>query len=422
MASIQARYDKKGNLISFQIKVSRGRDIVTRKQLTPYTMTYTPNPEWSDRAIQRDLEKVAAQFEVACMNGEVLTKEEQKQKIIHEQEQARQNELNEQRKPRLNAYIQTYINQKEKRVEDSTVRNVENSLKRMAKVYGEYKIEDITSAMLDDYFTGLLDTTSEKTGELLAIGTIIKEFRYVGTFFKTAANKNIIPVNPMLKIECPKHRKGEARKTRREYTRDEILRLIKEINTLPIEWKALLRFALDSGCRRGEIMGLTWENVNFDKGTVLICQSLSFLSGKGYTLKAPKTHEIRTIDISSDVMKILKEWKTFQAKNNLEKGFPCNGYVFTSLETGEHISHNCMNYYVNHLAKVCGMDGLHPHEFRHMMASMMIGMGVDILTVSQRLGHKNVSITLDVYSHAMRDNQKKAAQMLADTFYKANEA
>ena len=80
MASIQARYDKKGNLISFQIKVSRGRDIVTRKQLTPYTMTYTPNPEWSDRAIQRDLEKVAAQFEVACMNGEVLTKEEQKQK------------------------------------------------------------------------------------------------------------------------------------------------------------------------------------------------------------------------------------------------------------------------------------------------------------------------------------------------------
>lgn len=65
-------------MISYQIKVSRGRDKLTGKQLTPYTMTYTPPEGWSKRAIERDLQKVIGEFEAACKRGEVLTKEQEK--------------------------------------------------------------------------------------------------------------------------------------------------------------------------------------------------------------------------------------------------------------------------------------------------------------------------------------------------------
>lgn len=76
MASYTARKNKAGQIVSYQIKVSRGRDKLTGKQLTPYTMTYTPPEGWSKRAITRELQKVMGEFEAACNRGEILTKEE----------------------------------------------------------------------------------------------------------------------------------------------------------------------------------------------------------------------------------------------------------------------------------------------------------------------------------------------------------
>ena len=90
MASYTPRKNKAGEIISYQIKVSRGRDKLTGKQLTPYTMTYTPPEGWSKRAIERDLQKVMGEFEAACNRGEILTKEEQKTAVKEAREQASQ--------------------------------------------------------------------------------------------------------------------------------------------------------------------------------------------------------------------------------------------------------------------------------------------------------------------------------------------
>ena len=104
MASYTARKNKAGQIVSYQIKVSRGRDKLTGKQLTPYTMTYTPPEGWSKRAITRELQKVMGEFEAACNRGEILTKEEQKAHAQEKAEKAEHQKTEEQKKPTFSKY------------------------------------------------------------------------------------------------------------------------------------------------------------------------------------------------------------------------------------------------------------------------------------------------------------------------------
>ena len=109
MASYTARKNKAGQIISYQIKVSRGRDKLTGKQLTPYTTTFTPPEGWSKRAIERELLKVMGEFEAACNRGEILTKEEQKAHAMETAEKAEQEKAEEQKKPTFNNYVELFI-------------------------------------------------------------------------------------------------------------------------------------------------------------------------------------------------------------------------------------------------------------------------------------------------------------------------
>ena len=112
MASYTARKNKAGQIVSYQIKVSRGRDKLTGKQLTPYTMTYTPPEGWSKRAITRELQKVMGEFETACNRGEILTKEEQKAHAQEKAEKAEHQKTEEQKKPTFNKYAELFIKEK----------------------------------------------------------------------------------------------------------------------------------------------------------------------------------------------------------------------------------------------------------------------------------------------------------------------
>jgi len=102
MASITPRRNKVGEIVSYQVKVSRGRDALTGKPLTPYTTTYTPPEGWSRKAVERDMARFVGEFEAACKRGEVLTREEAKvrEKALQEAVEAARREA--ERKPTFN--------------------------------------------------------------------------------------------------------------------------------------------------------------------------------------------------------------------------------------------------------------------------------------------------------------------------------
>lgn len=417
MASCSPRKDKSGQIISYQIKVTRGRDRITGKQLTPYTMTYTPPTGWSKKAVERELLKVMGEFEAACKRGEILTKEQEKAIALKEVEERKKKQNEEESKPTFNRYIDIFMNEKAVTFAPGTLENYRNVLRKAAIVFGTMKIEDIDFLKIKQYIIDLQNNgTNDFNGNPLAHKTIIKHYTVLHALFENAVENEIIPFNPMQNIKRPKPRKDEIVKESIVYTESEIQNIIECLNQEPLKWKALIMFAIDSGCRRGEIIGLKWEEIDFKTGRVNICRNAQYTSGKGTYISTPKNGKNRVIYLNPPALKVLAEWKHKQTILHLAQGLSNNGFCFTQ-DNGEMMNPQAPTSYLSRFGKKYNLPGIHPHALRHTMATISIVNGADIVSVSKKLGHSNTSITLDVYSHANEKAQQRANDVLAEAIY-----
>lgn len=417
MASYSPRKDKNGQIISYQIKVTRGRDRITGKQLTPFTMTYTPPTGWSKKAVERELLKVMGEFEAACNRGEVLTKEQEKALVLQEIEENKRKQAEEERKPTFSRYIEIYMNEKATISAPGTIENYRNILRKAESVFGAMKMEDIDFLKVKQYIIDLQSNgKNDFNGKPLSYNTILKHFIVLHALFENAVENEILQLSPMQNMKRPKPRKDEVMKESIVYTENEIQNIIECLNQEPLKWKALIMFAIDSGCRRGEIIGLKWEEIDFNTGKVNICRNAQYTSGKGTYVSTPKNGKSRIICLNEPVLKVLSEWKRKQAILHLAQGLPNNGFCFTQ-DNGKMMNPQAPTSYLSRFGKKYNLPGIHPHALRHTMATISIVNGADIVSVSKKLGHSNTSITLDVYSHANEEAQQRANNVLAEAIY-----
>lgn len=414
MASYTARKNKDGKIISYQIKVSRGRDKLTGKQLTPFTMTYTPTDGWSRKAIERDLIRVMGEFETACNRGEILTKEQEKTRATEQAEQAKY----EQAKPTFNQYAELFLKEKAATLSAVTLHNYKQALKRPSEIFGETKLEEIDFLSVKKYITDLQTAQRDKRGKKpLAHGTVVSYYTVLHTLFENAVENGIIPANPMQRMKKPKPRKDDIPKEPICYDEKEVAYIMDCLNKEPLKWKALMLFMIDSGCRRGEVAGLKWGDIDFRTGKVTICRNAQYTSEKGVYITTPKSHKSRDIIINAPVLQVLKAWQREQTLIYFGRGKAVNGYCFTQNE-GELLNPNTITEYVRTFGKRYNLLGMHPHALRHTMATLSIANGADVVSVSKKLGHCNPSVTLNIYSHANEEAQRRATEILADAIYK----
>lgn len=417
MASVTARKNKAGQVISYQIKVSRGRDKLTGKQLTPYTMTYTPPEGWSKKAIERELIKVMGEFEAACNRGEVLTKEQEKAHAQEQAEQAKKEQAEEQKKPTFNQYVELFIKEKSATLSATTIQSYKQSLKRPAAVFGKIKLEDIDYLSVKKFITDLQTAPGGKGKKKpLAHGTIVTYYTTLHTLFESAVENGVIESNPMQRMKKPKARKDDIQKEPICYTAEEIAYIMECLNKEPLKWRALVLFLIDSGCRRGEVAGLKWEEIDFKTGKVNICRNAQYTKEKGVYISTPKSHKSREIIINKPVLTVLKEWKRQQTLLYFGQGKSTDGYCFTQNE-GELLNPNTVTAYIRDFGKRYNLPGMHPHALRHTMATLSIANGADVVSVSKKLGHCNPSVTLNIYSHANEEAQRRATEILAEALY-----
>lgn len=406
MASVTPRKDKDGRIISYQIKVSRGRDI-TGKQLTPFSTTYTPPEGWSKKAIERDLQRVTGEFEAACKRGEVLTKGQVKEQAIQDAH-----------KLTFGQYVDVYMKEKAASFAPGTMDNYKHVLSRASTVFSATRMEDIDHLSIKQYI-GELQTEgkSQYNGKPFAYKTVIKHFVMIRAFFESAVENEVITANPMQNMKHPKPRKDDLQKEPIVYSEEQVQYIMECLNKEPLKWKALVMFAIDSGCRRGEIMGLKWEEIDFKTGKVNICRNAQYTPGKGTYISTPKSGKNRTIYINPPVLAILAQWKREQAVFLFGQGIPQSGFCFTNDE-GEMMSPQAPTTYLSHFGKRYNLSGIHPHALRHSMATICLVNGGDIVSVSAKLGHADISTTLGTYAHANEEAQRRTNNVLADAIYK----
>src|SRR5262245_25572164 len=177
--------------------------------------------------------------------------------------------------------------------------------------------------------------------------------------------------------------------------------------------------ALGTGMRRNELLGLRWGDVDVDAGRLTIEQALEETATHGIRIKAPKTrHGRRTISLPAHLVTELRQHWRQQQEQRLGLGLgkaPDSAPVFATAD-GRHLSPNAITKAWPVAMAEIGMPGVTLHSLRHTHASMLIASGVDILTISRRLGHSSPTITLNVYGHLIHGGDDRAAQIMDRAF------
>lgn len=417
MPSVTERTLKDGSKV-YEIRVARGRDPVTGKQLTPYTTRYKPPEGWSAKKAMKRAQVEAAAFEARCRAGEVMTKAERKS---YEQEQfrlAEQAKREEASKLTFSGYVELFMKESTITRSDGTLSNYRNVFRRATPFLGNYKMEEITPVIMRSYITELqANGVSERNGAPLSYNTVAKHYNVLHTFFEAAVTDEIIEFSPMQRMKKPKPKKDEIKMESKALTVDQSKRLIECLKNEPLMWRALVMLLLDSGCRRGEAVALRWDDVDLKSGYTQVKGNAQYTVEKGKYITTPKSGKGRLVILNQPVLDVLKEWKREQTKWLLSMGLPRTGFIFTQ-DDGEMLNPNAPTKYLSKFGKRYDFPGLHPHTLRHTMATVSIANGADIVSISKKLGHAAPSITLNIYSHANQEAQLRANKSLEMALYK----
>lgn len=277
---------------------------------------------------------------------------------------------------------------------------------------GAMPVQRIKPVHLNSLYSQLLQSGGIDGGPL-APQTVGHVHRLLRRILGHAAQWGVIASNPAALVSPPRVAQSEI-----EIIREDEIKLVLDAlrgRNLPLYTIATL--ALATGMRRGELLALRWKDVEFEPGRVMVSRSLE-QTRKGLCFKEPKTrHGRRSITIPPAVVADLRaHWKASQEQRlalGLGRSAP-DDLVFTMWDGSPRKPNALTNDWLR-ASTVCGRR-INLHALRRTHASSLIAAGIDILTISRRLGHANPKITLSVYGHLYGNTDDKAAQAVEAMF------
>lgn len=393
MANIQERRDKSGKLISYSIRVHRGRG-TDGKQLKPWTATFEVSPTWTEKSARKKAEAFAATFEKECREG-VTTDSRQK----------------------FQAYCEYVIGLKEQRgVKHSTIVRYKELTGRIYPQIGHIKLKELRADHLNDLYTLLGQDGQSKRGGKLSAKTILEHHRLISTVLEQAVKEGLVPFNVASRATLPKVERKEV-----NYFQPEQVAAIREaLEQEPMKWKTLVHLLLITGARRGEVLGLKWDKVDFEGNRIYICNSVLYSPDVGIYESTPKTERSRRyVTLPPETMQLLRRYRAWQAEERLRLGeyYQNQGFVF-SQDNGNPMHPDSVTDWLKKFSRRHDLPHINPHAFRHTMASMLYFHGVDSVSISKRLGHAQVSTTANIYAHVMEEADQRNADILSEVFLK----
>lgn len=393
MASIKQKLDKNGNVI-YQVQASNGRGRRVWR-------TFRPEPTWSKRTIQRELQRFAAELEGQLEDGEVLTHEESVQKAAAEAAEAAKIKT-------LCQYAEAvYLPEKSITVAEKTRASYAQLLEQhVYPVLGDVPMQEITPAMVKALLAGLPDN--------FAFASVVKVYAVLHGMFKAAVMDDTLDRNPMDKVPRPKQSKDAALPAEsKAFTAKETRYILKCLEGEPLKWQTFILLLIDTGCRRGEACGLQWKSVDLDACTIIIERNLQYTADRGVYETLPKNGKTRVVDISPDVAALLRELRQTQPVTVR--------WVFTQDDSPEPMHPDSPTRYFQKFGKRYGIEHFHPHKLRPTSASLAITNGADVVSVAARLGHSDSSTTLRMYAHANEESIRRVGQTVRDALREPDE-
>lgn len=390
------------------------------KQKITKSTTYTPTAQTPAKR-KKEVEKFAIEFEERCKSGKYLDGETM-------------------------TFI-SFVDEWEKRyAENNLTQAVIESYRGVIDLYfkntiGKMKLSKINALHLQDIYSIMKDRG-------LSAATIRRAHAIASSIFSKAYKWNLIEDNPCKRVELPSVDNNDAENCFNVEQAKRFLEYLEQpyevkyrprmrngrivaagyttTMTTPEQMILYFNLAIYGGFRRGELIALTWNDVNFDKGYISVNKSCSKVKG-GQIQKDPKSKAgIRCVPLPPNCMSMLKNWRQHEREYAFSLGSYWKGAPLSDLgcchlfiqEDGKQMYIDTPTHKFREIIlrynDTCRDEKLllpeiHLHGLRHTFATLMISLGYDVVTISKMLGHAKVSITLDVYSHAFKENEVKAS-------------
>ncbi len=203
------------------------------------------------------------------------------------------------------------------------------------------------------------------------------------------------------------------------YDDHQVRSLLKTAQEIGDKLYPLYFLAIHTGMRQAELMGLKWEDVDWNLSTLQVKRQVRYFKGRSYMFLEPKSKSgVRTIVIGKQALEILRNHKSEQ-----ERMINSSGNDWTSLDlvfpsgAGTPLTASNIRRAFRKLLKASGLPHIRFHDLRHTAASLMLNHGIPVLIASKRLGHSKPSITIDVYGHMIPSKQEEAAQLMDNLMF-----
>lgn len=304
----------------------------------------------------------------------------------------------------LDTWLQTYLNDVKPRTVEAYTLSIQ---KRIKPALGDMQLQKLDAPAVQRFYNGLSKPHDGKSG--LSAKTIHCVHGVLHSALKKAVEIGYLRTNPTEACTLPRKECKEIK----PLDTDDVSCFLKAIRGNPYEDVFIV--TVFTGLRQGEALGLTWDAVNFERGTIRINKQLQKVVGeKGkYQLVSTKNSKGRIITPAPFVMDVLRKVKVKQNEARLlaGKGYKNQNFVFSN-PLGQHFMPSTVYHHFKRIAESIGLPETRFHDLRHTYAVAALANGDDIKTVQENLGHHTASFTLDVYGHVTDQMRKESANRM----------
>lgn len=381
--NIQTRRNKDGKITSYRVRVFDHRDVNGRQVFKTLSVKYNPNK--SESWNRTNAEK----------QGYIFEKGVEEQTVSDA-------------RITFDNYTDYFIElKKQAGIAPSTANFYRFNKKKLSPYIGYIQLKNLTPKALNNAYSELLNSGNSKR--------YVHELHvFVHNVLQTALKEGIIPRNYSEAATPPKYEKRDVSAIS-ECDLEKFFTLLYADDKHYMH-QVFFSLLLATGCRIGEMCALTWDNVDFDEGKIHICRHFRQDCSGYHIADGCKTASgDRWLYMDDGIMDMLREYRKFYLSTAEMYGtkwdFSANAVFFTKGPTpGGCMNPNVMRMWFRKFLKENGLPNYHPHQFRHTAISLQLQAGISVLDVAKRAGHSRSDVTLSVYGHTLRNNDKHCCE------------
>lgn len=381
---------------TYEIKVSCGYG-VDGKQRNQYK-SYKPEPGMTKRQIEKEVQRQAILFEEDCKRGQITAA------------------------VKFETFAEQWFEEYAKvNLRPTSYARMKQLTKRVYPAIGHKRLDKITARDIQKFVTDMLvNGKNMNTGKPLSRKTAVHHLSFISDVFSYAVRMGMLCDNPCRRVFVPKQEQEE----KQIYTIEQVKILYENLKSEPMKYQVYLLLSIYSGYRRSEMLGLEWKDIDFEHDLIHVRRTSQYTSEKGIYTDTTKTRKSKRVSkMPASIMNLLRQFKADQNEETRRLGMKWEDYdrLFTKWNGAPMNPQTPFEWLKGYCERI-GIPFRNIHSLRHLHASLLIFEGVDVVAVSEDMGHSVVGTTLNLYSHMFQEAKARNCDAISNALSFTNEA